>query len=65
MRVMMIVWIAAMAMSYAVAGRSIEQALIAGKVLCIGFFLGFVGAKLSAAFHAYREAQPVIAGHRR
>ena len=49
MKVMMIVWIAALSIAYLVAGRSFEQALLAGKIVLFGFVLGFVGAKLSAA----------------
>ena len=43
MKVMMIVWIAALSIAYLVAGRSFEQALLAGKIVLIGFVLGFVG----------------------
>ena len=97
MKVMMIVWIAALSIAYLVAGRSFEQALLAGKIVLfgfvlvhmagnlkvylgaeamnhygewlrtvlIGFVLGFVGSKLSAALHAYREAKPAFSSHRR
>lgn len=65
MKVMMIVWIAALTIAYAVAGRSLEQALLAGKVVLIGFVLGFVGSKLSAALQAYREAKPAFSNYRR
>ncbi len=65
MKVMMIVWIAALSIAYLVAGRSFEQALLAGKIVLIGFVLGFVGSKLSAALHAYREAKPALSNYRR
>ena len=46
MKVMMIVWIAALSIAYLVAGRSFEQALLAGKIVLFGFVLGFVGANI-------------------
>ena len=65
MKVTMIIWIAAMSIAYLVGGRSLEQALLAGKVVLIGFVLGFVGSKLCAALHAYREATAVLSSNRR
>lgn len=65
MKVMMIVWIAALIIAYAVAGRSLELALLSGKVILVGFVLGFVGYKLSAALQAYREVKPAISNYRR
>ncbi len=65
MKVMMIVWVAALSIAYLVAGRSFEQALLAGKIVLFGFVLGFVGAKLSAALHAYRDAKHALSTHRR
>ena len=65
MKVMMIVWIAALSIAYLVAGRSLEQALLSGKFVLIGFVLGFVGYKLSAALHAYRETKSAVSSFRR
>ena len=65
MKVMMIVWIAALSIAYLVAGRSFEQALLAGKIVLIGFVLGFVGSKLSAALHALRDAKSAFSNNRR
>lgn len=63
MRVMMSVWVCALTAAYLVAGRSIEQALLSGKILLIGFTLGFFGAGLARALHAYRDAKNVIYQH--
>jgi type III secretory pathway component EscT len=65
MKVMMIVWTAALSIAYLVAGRSFEQALLAGKIVLIGFVLGFVGSKLCAALHAFRDAKTALSNHRR
>lgn len=65
MKVMMIVWTAALSIAYLVSGRSFEQALLAGKVVLIGFVLGFVGSKLCAALNAFRDAKTALSNHRR
>ncbi len=65
MKVMMIVWTAALSIAYLVAGRSFEQALLAGKIVLIGFVLGFVGSKLCAALHAFCDAKTALSNHRR
>ncbi|TXT24971.1 MAG: hypothetical protein FD131_4778 [Rhodocyclaceae bacterium] len=65
MKVMMIVWIAALSIAYLVAGRSFEQALLSGKIVLIGFVLGYVGSKLSATLHAYRDAKSAVTSFRR
>ncbi len=61
MKVMMIVWIAALSIAYAVAGRTVDQALLAGKILLLGFVLGYVGGKVASAIR-YRNAR--LANHR-
>lgn len=65
MKVMMIVWIAALSIAYLVAGRSFEQALLSGKVVLVGFVLGFVGNKLAKSLHAYRDARAATSSFRR
>ena len=65
MKVMMIVWIAALSLALLVAGRSFEQILLSGKVALIGFVLGFIGAKLSDAITAFRNAKTGISTYRR
>ena len=65
MKVMMIVWIAALSIAYLVAGRSFEQALLSGKIVLIGFILGFVGSRLSAALHAFRDSKSAVSSFRR
>ena len=64
MKVMMIVWIAALSIAYLVAGRSFEQALLSGKVILVGFVLGFVGNKLANMLHAYRDARAASSSFR-
>lgn len=65
MKIMMIVWLAALSIAYLVAGRSLEQALLAGKVVFIGFILGFVGSKLCAAIQSFRTAKNLVSNYRR
>lgn len=42
MKVMLIIWIAALTIAWMVAGRSFEQALLAAEVIFFGFILGFI-----------------------
>ena len=65
MKVMMIVWIAALSIALLVAGRSIEQIMLSGKVALIGFVLGFIGAKLADAVSAFRDAKASTSTFRR
>ncbi len=57
MKVMTLVWIATLVIVLAVAGRSLDQALLASKVAFFGFILGFVGGKVSEGLKAYRESK--------
>jgi uncharacterized membrane protein len=65
MKVALISWTVALVIALMVAGRSLEQILLSGKIALIGFILGFVGAKVSDALTAYRKARSVTANHRR
>ena len=65
MKVALISWTVALGIALMVAGRSIEQILLSGKIALIGFVLGFVGAKVSDALTAYRKTRSVTANHRR
>lgn len=63
MKVMLCVWMVALTVAYLVAGRSLEQALLSGKILLLGFSLGFIGAGLARGLHAYRDAKRIIYQH--
>lgn len=60
MKVASIIWIAAVAIALMVAGRSLELVLLSTKIVFFGFILGFVGAKISDAIHAYLDVRAVI-----
>lgn len=64
MKVMMIVWMAALGLAYLVAGRSFEQALLSGKILLVGFVLGFVTARICDTLHASRSIRTRLKSHR-
>ncbi len=65
MKVALISWTVALGIALMVAGRSLEQILLSGKIALIGFVLGFVGAKVSDALTTYRKTRSVAANHRR
>jgi uncharacterized membrane protein len=65
MKVALISWTVALGIALLVAGRSIEQILLSGKIALIGFVLGFVGAKVSDALSAYQKTRSITANNRR
>ena len=65
MKVALISWTVALGIALMVAGRSIEQILLSGKIALIGFVLGFVGAKVSDALSAYQKTRSITANNRR
>ena len=65
MKVALISWTVALGIALMVAGRSLEQILLSGKIALIGFVLGFVGAKVSDALSAYQKTRSITANNRR
>lgn len=59
MKVMFVSWIATAIVVFMVAGRNIDQALLATKIAVLGAVLGFIGGKLYNAYEAYNQAKSI------
>ncbi len=56
MKVTLLVWGATLGIVLMVSGRSLDQMLLAFKVMLFGAFFGFIGGKVSIAIEKYRDA---------
>jgi hypothetical protein len=65
MKVTFLIWGVAMGISGMVAGRSVDQILLAVKIAFLGLILGGIGGLIANAIEKYRDAKSVVSPLRR
>lgn len=59
MKLAIIAWIITAGFVYLVAGKSLEQGLLAAKITFLGLILGFIAGKLGEVFESHRNIRVI------